>query len=310
MSAQALINLPNKFLTSEISLDELLNQVDEFVFKYLSSALEATPNKINAAEYAAKYHLATPGHKVRARLCLAACLDLNIKYNDMLIISAVSELLHNASLIHDDIQDMDEMRRGIETVWKRFGSNVAICAGDLLLSSAYGVLAGISDPKLLPKLISLISTRTASVIKGQCDDIEYKSQPTNSIETYKKIAKAKSGALLGLPIELALILANQDEYLSLAQNATSAFAIGYQVIDDLNDIEKDAPKDGSSKSLNIAFVLADANSSNPIADAWFLAEQSLSEAVILAEKLPHSLGVLLISLAHQLQGQIVHDRQC
>jgi len=310
MSAQALINLPNKFLASEMSLDELLNQVDDFVFKHLSSAVEAIPNKINTAEYAAKYHLATPGHKVRARLCLAACLDLNIQYNDMLIISAVSELLHNASLIHDDIQDMDEMRRGIETVWKKFGSNVAICAGDLLLSSAYSLLAGISDPKLLPKLISLIATRTASVIKGQCDDIEYKSQPINSIETYKKIAIAKSGALLGLPIELALILANQDEYLSLAQNATSAFAIGYQVIDDLNDIEKDAPKDGGSKSLNIAFVLADANSSNPIADAMFLAEQSLSEAVILAAKLPHSLGVLLISLAHQLQGQIEHDRQC
>jgi len=310
MSAQALINLPNKFLASEMSLDELLNQVDDFVFNHLSSAVEAIPNKINAAECAAKYHLATPGHKVRARLCLAACLDLNIQYNDMLIISAVSELLHNASLIHDDIQDMDEMRRGIETVWKKFGSNVAICAGDLLLSSAYGVLAGISDPKLLPKLITLISMRTASVIKGQCDDIEYKSQPINSIETYKKIAIAKSGALLGLPIELALILANQDEYLSVAQNATSAFAIGYQVIDDLNDIEKDAPKDGSFKSLNIAFVLADANSSNPIADAMFLAEQSLSEAVILAAKLPQSLGVLLISLAHQLQGQIKHDRQC
>lgn len=310
MSAQALINLPNKFLAPEMSLDELLNQVDNFVFEHLFSALEATPVKINAVEYAAKYHLATSGHKVRARLCLAACLDLNIKYNDMLIISAVSELLHNASLIHDDIQDMDEMRRGVETVWKKFGSNVAICAGDLLLSSAYGVLAGISDPKLLPKLISLISMRTSAVIKGQCEDIEYKTKSINSIETYKKIVKAKSGALLGLPIELALILSNQDEYLSLAQNATSAFAIGYQVIDDLNDIEKDAPKDGSAKSLNIAFVLADANSSNPIADAWFLAEQSLSEAVLLAAKLPHSLGGLLISLAHQLQGQIKHDRQC
>jgi geranylgeranyl diphosphate synthase type II len=268
------------------------------------------PNTINAAEYAAKYHLATPGHKVRARLCLAACLELNIKYNDMLIISAVSELLHNASLIHDDIQDMDEMRRGVETVWKKFGYNVAICAGDLLLSSAYGVLAGISDPKLLPKLITLISNRTSSVIKGQCDDIEYKNKPINSIETYIKIAKAKSGALLGLPIELALILSKQDAYLSLAQNATGAFAVGYQVIDDLNDIEKDAAVAGRSSSLNIAFVLADAHSSNPLADATSLAEQYLSEAVDLAEKLPQSLGCLLIKLAHQLQGQIRHDRAC
>jgi geranylgeranyl diphosphate synthase type II len=167
--------------------------------------------------------LATPGHKVRARLCLAACLDLQIKYNDMLIISAVSELLHNASLIHDDIQDMDETRRGVETVWKKFGSSVAICAGDLLLSSAYGVLAEISDPKLLPSLIKLISKRTSSVIKGQCDDIEYKNKPINSIENYKNIAKAKSGALLGLPIELALTVSGESEYLHLAQKATTHF---------------------------------------------------------------------------------------
>jgi len=310
MSAQALVNLTNEFLATEFSLDELLNQLDNFVIKHISSAPEGMPNTINAAEYAAKYHLASPGHKVRARLCLAACLELNIKYNDMLIISAVSELLHNASLIHDDIQDMDEMRRGMETVWKKFGYNVAICAGDLLLSSAYGVLAGISDPKLLPKLITLISNRTSSVIKGQCDDIEYKNKPINSIETYIKIAKAKSGALLGLPIELALILSKQDAYLSLAQNATGAFAVGYQVIDDLNDIEKDAAVAGRSSSLNIAFVLADAHSSDPLTDAASLAKQYLSEAVDLAEKLPHSLGSLLINLAHQLQGQVHHDRAC
>ncbi len=310
MSAQALVNLPNEFLATEFSLDELLSQLDNFIIKHISSAPEGMPNTVNAAEYAAKYHLASPGHKVRARLCLAACIELNIKYNDMLIVSAVSELLHNASLIHDDIQDMDEMRRGVETVWKKFGYNVAICAGDLLLSSAYGVLAGISDPKLLPKLIKLISNRTSSVIKGQCDDIEYKNKPINSIETYIKIAKAKSGALLGLPIELALILSKQDAYLSLAQNATGAFAVGYQVIDDLNDIEKDAAVAGRSSSLNIAFVLADAHSSNPLADATALAEQYLSEAVDLAEKLPHSLGCLLIKLAHQLQGQVHHDRAC
>lgn len=309
MSAQALVNLPNRFLSSEISLDELLVQVDEFLIKHLSADSDSNQLTSNAAEHSAKYHLSTPGHKVRARLCLSACLELNIKYNDMLIISAVSELLHNASLIHDDIQDQDEMRRGVETVWKKFGSNVAICAGDLLLSNAYGVLAGISEPKLLPKLISLISNRTSSVIKGQCEDIEYKNKPINSIETYIKIAKAKSGALLGLPIELALVLSNQDKYLSLAQSATGAFAVGYQIIDDLNDIEKDADVEGRSKSLNIAFVLEDAHSSNPLVDAVSLAERSLSEAVELADKLPHAIGSLLISLAQQLQGQIKHVRQ-
>jgi geranylgeranyl pyrophosphate synthase len=307
MSAQTLVNLPSLIFNTEISLDDLIVQVDDFIIKSVSSSEETEPSTINAAECATQYHLATPGHKVRARLCLTACLELKVKYDDMLIISAVSELLHNASLIHDDIQDMDEVRRGSQTVWKKFGTNVAICAGDLLLSTAYGVLAGISEPKLLPKLISIISRRTSAVIKGQCDDIEYKNKPINSVSNYVNIAIAKSGALLGLPIELALILSARDDLLSTAKSAVNAFAVGYQMVDDLNDIEKDSASGGRSKSLNIVFVLTDSGSAQPIKDAIALAEQSLSDAIELSRKLPNLIGEQLINLANQLQGKIKYE---
>jgi geranylgeranyl pyrophosphate synthase len=310
MSAQALVNSPNELFGAEKAIDDLLKQLDHLIIQQISSNPRTSTSQTNAAELAAKYHLSTPGHQVRARLCLSACLELKINHDDMLIISATSELLHNASLIHDDIQDKDEVRRGLETVWKKFGENIAICAGDLLLSTAYGLLANISETKLLPKLIKIINERTASVIKGQCDDIAYKHKTIDSVETYCKIAKAKSGALLGLPIELALILAEKDEYLNLAKNAAGAFAVGYQVADDLNDIEKDASENGLPKSLNIVFVLSDAGSKNPIQDAIKLAEQSLSEAVRLAEKLPNALGTLMIRLANQLQGQIKYESKC
>jgi geranylgeranyl pyrophosphate synthase len=202
---------------------------------------------------------------------------------------------------------MDEVRRGSQTVWKKFGTNVAICAGDLLLSTAYGVLAGISEPKLLPKLISIISRRTSAVIKGQCDDIEYKNKPINSVSNYVNIAIAKSGALLGLPIELALILSARDDLLSTAKSAVNAFAVGYQMVDDLNDIEKDSASGGRSKSLNIVFVLTDSGSAQPIKDAIALAEQSLSDAIELSRKLPNLIGEQLINLANQLQGKIKYE---
>jgi geranylgeranyl pyrophosphate synthase len=301
MSAQTLVNLPSLIFNTEISLDDLIVQVDDFIIKSVSSSEETEPSTINAAECATLYHLAKPGHKVRARLCLTACLELKVKYDDMLIISAVSELLHNASLIHDDIQDMDEVRRGSQTVWKKFGTNVAICAGDLLLSTAYGVLAGISETKLLPKLISIISRRTSAVIKGQCDDIEYKNKPINSVSNYVNIAIAKSGALLGLPIELALILSARDDLLSTAKSAVNA------MVDDLNDIEKDSASGGRSKSLNIVFVLTDSGSAQPIKDAIALAEQSLSDAIELSRKLPNLIGEQLINLANQLQGKIKYE---
>jgi geranylgeranyl pyrophosphate synthase len=303
MSAETLVNQLSHH-HSEISLESLLAQVDDYIIKFLSSSPAISDNHSNVAVSTSRYHLDTPGNKVRAKLCLSACLKLGIKYDDMLILSSVAELLHNASLVHDDIQDNDDLRRGQQTVWKKYGADIAICTGDLLISSAYGMLAGFSRVNLIPDLLNAVSDRTAAVIDGQCQDILYKKNPTNCLKTYKDIAKAKSGALLSLPTELALIAANQKQYLAAAKNAAYCFAIGYQMIDDLNDIAKDATDKSGSKSLNIVFVLADAGTSNPVQEALLLANQSLSEAIAIAESLPFSVGDLLIRYAEKLQGQI------
>jgi geranylgeranyl diphosphate synthase type II len=222
----------------------------------------------------------------------------------MLIISAVSELLHNASLIHDDIQDEDEIRRGQTTVWKKYGTNIAICAGDLLLSSAYSLLAGISNTKLLPVIISLVGRRTSSVIQGQSDDIDYKTNPIQCIESYVRIAKDKSGALLGLPLELAIVLSGKNHYLEIVRKSVSAFSVAYQMADDLQDIAKDAPMNGQSKSLNVVHLLKDAGSATPILSATELTEQYLSIAAESAEMLPDSMSEPLLKMISQIQKQI------
>lgn len=241
------------------------------------------------------------------RLCLSACLELNVEHDDMLIISAVSELLHNASLIHDDIQDKDEIRRGQITVWKKYGTNIAICAGDLLLSSAYSLLAGISNTKLLPIVISLVGTRTSSVIQGQSDDIECKVNPIQCIDTYARIAKAKSGALLGLPLELAIVLSSQNQYLEIVRKSVSAFSVAYQMADDLQDIEKDAPVNGQSKSLNVVHLLKDAGAADPVESAIKLTEQYLLEAAQSAEMLPDAMSEHLLKMIQQIQTQVKND---
>lgn len=294
--------------SSKLSLESLLQQVDAVILHYLDTFDTLSTQQDNIAVQACRYHLSHPGQQVRAKLCLSACMNLEVKYDDMLIISAVAELLHNASLIHDDIQDQDDIRRGYQTVWKKYGTDIAICAGDLLISSAYGLLSGISDTSKLPDLIHLISARTAAAINGQCHDIHYKKNPSNSIEDYHQIAKAKSGALLSLPIELALTLANQKQYLDDAKHAAHLFAIGYQMVDDLNDIAKDATDVSGNKSLNIVFVLADAGSQNPSKEATHLAQSCLSQAILLSEKLPYATGELLVYYAKKLQGQIYDAR--
>jgi geranylgeranyl pyrophosphate synthase len=303
MLAQHAINSLTFQTASAQTSDDLIRDVDCLILDSIGRASGQTSAIDNICLSAAKYHLASGGHKIRAKLCIEACLALGVKHQDMLIMAASCELLHNASLIHDDIQDGDAVRRDVETVWKKFGVNVALCTGDFLLSVAYGVLANFSDIQRIPQLITTIQQRTASAIQGQCADIAYQNQPLCSVSNYQKIAIAKSGALLSLPIELALMASYHMESIADARAAAESFAIAYQIVDDLCDIDNDA----SCHSLNIVSVLKAAGErQNPIQVAKTLALQHLALATNLAAKLPKNCGELLIALALQLKHKLAH----
>jgi geranylgeranyl diphosphate synthase type II len=293
MLAQHAINSLTFQKASAQTSDDLISDVDCLILDSIGRASEQTSAVDNISG----------GHKIRAKLCIEACLALGVKHQDMLIMAASCELLHNASLIHDDIQDGDIIRRDIATVWEKFGVNVALCSGDFLLSAAYGVLANFSDIQLIPKLIATIHQRTSTVIQGQSADIAYQNQQLCSVSSYQKIAIAKSGALLSLPIELALTASQRVESIADARAAAESFAIAYQIADDLCDIDKDA----NYHSLNIVSVLKAAGErQNSIQVAKTLALQHLQAASNLATKLPNNCGALLIELVGQLKQKLTH----
>lgn len=89
---------------------------------------------------AAVYHLSTGGRRMRVQLCIHAGLAVGLSTENIVCLGAACELIHNASLIHDDIQDRDEYRRGKKTVWALYGQSIAICAGDLYLSDRKSVV--------------------------------------------------------------------------------------------------------------------------------------------------------------------------
>ena len=267
------------------------------------------PNKSNSAQNvpasvrAAAYHLSSGGQRIRLRLALHACLALKVSSEDAIAIATCAELLHNASLIHDDLQDRDGFRRGRKSVWAAFGDNIAICSGDLLLSSAYAALASFSKPNLLPVLVALTHSRTALAIAGQCADLAV-TGPI-SIAAYEKIAIAKSGALLSLPVELALVASGHAEWQPQASLAANAFSIGYQIVDDIDDVERDTSKGGSAAALNILLVLnTSGKEANTLASARNLALQHLRCAAKAAELLPMRSGRLMQELALRLSVRL------
>lgn len=299
--------LKNQFIKGSYlccSIDDVVQQVDCIIEKIYLKQDFLFQEQHNICIEAVKYHLDTPGQRVRARACLDVCMKLGVHYDDMLILAATSELLHNASLIHDDIQDEDEIRRGQPSVWKKYGTKIGICAGDLLISTAYGVLAGYSKTSQLPRIISRINNQTIAAIEGQSLDIIFKNNQKLSIEEYTNIATQKSGALLSLPIELAFIAAEREECLILVKQACANLAVGYQIADDLEDVIKDSGTNSTSASVNITFILKDMAYKEVQQSAIALCHQYLDDSIYYASKLPDNTGIFLIDLANTLKNKI------
>lgn len=255
---------------------------------------QAETGPLSATGKAARYHFVAGGRRVRARLALHACQALGVASSDAIRLAAAAELLHNASLIHDDLQDLESLRRGHPTVWCAFGKDIAICAGDLLLSAAYGALAEFSVPRLLPSLLRRVHDRTSDVINGQSAELLSKDCIIADVARYEAIVVGKSGALLSLPMELAFIADSQPQGCDLCREAALAFGLGYQMLDDLEDLSVDAAR----QALNIVLVLrASGVEEGAVAIARELALRHLDRSVELAGQLSGGVGSMLAEFA-------------
>jgi geranylgeranyl pyrophosphate synthase len=291
------------------ALKSAVAKVELLMFETLSSDRGFNMTGQVDARQAAAYHLQSGGQRVRAKLALSGGFALGIPDADSLCIATCCELLHNASLIHDDIQDKDTMRRGQPAVWSKFGSNLAICSGDYVLSAAYSVLCTISKPLLLPSMLTLLHERTATAIDGQCADMSMSIDHFEGIEHYLKIAKAKSGALLSLPLELVLLASDRAFAMPLARQACEYFAVSYQIFDDLQDVKMDGEFNLSNtnqpKSLNIIFITMKQVYPGDLANAEMFARdlglQHLDLCDDIANQMPEGVGALLLDFSAELR---------
>jgi geranylgeranyl pyrophosphate synthase len=285
----------------------LLGVVEERMMEIVHASLAGSAGLIEGrsdSTRAVSYHLSSGGQRVRARLALSAGSALGLPPEDSVAIASCVELIHNASLVHDDLEDRQQFRRGVETVHAAYGFHVALCSGDLLLSAAYAALARFSNVLLLPELLSLIHSRIAVVIGGQCARLVPIGDEENDMAAYDAIASAKSGALLSLPLELTLQGSSKGMWSEDARRAAEHFAIGYQIADDMEDVEQDR----GTLSVNALLVIAAAsrcqiNEASEKARSHALVH--LAKAVSLAGSLPNASGGLLRELAQELSHRLV-----
>lgn len=197
--------------------------------------------RLDRAGQMAQEHLQTGGKRIRARLALAAAEAMGVDRRDAVPWAAACELLHNAAIIHDDIQDGDAVRRGRPALWSRYGVGQAINAGDLMLMLApLAVEHAPVDDSVKYKLCRALSSRAEETVRGQCADIDLLSSRRLDWVSYVRAAEGKTGALMALPVEGAALMAGLSE--NIAQDLSLAFArlgVMFQLQDDLLDLYGD-----------------------------------------------------------------------
>lgn len=259
-----------------------------------------TPEKGDPLDEALVYHLGTGGGQTRARIALEAGTALALSDDDPMLLAASVELLHNASLVQDDLQDHSEERRGRTSVWKKFGTATAIGLTDYLIASSFQVLGGISAPGRIPALITCLHDAICRTLKGQGMDLQTSSPA--SVAACMEVAAEKSGPLFALSLELPLLMAGMDQHRKEARMAASDFGVGYQIYDDLEDFAFDLATEAKA---NLVLLL---HEEMPLpearAKAICLAEERLSSAAARASTLPNGSGRELERLAHVLHGRL------
>ena len=255
------------------------------------------------ASDAALAHLQSGGKRIRARLALSAGHALGLNDPARIGLAAAAELVHNASLIHDDIQDRSLTRRGTATLWAEFGRDTAICSGDLLVSAAYMAVAQ-TRSDALPALLSRMHLQISEVISGQCAYLQARSSPAETLQHYEEIAHAKSAPLLALPLDLALVAAGRSEHCATVDRAAGAFAIAYQMADDIADIEVDR----QMGEPNIVIILGGQDAASEQANrVRAMAASNYTRAADLAGALPNHCGDLLVALARKTASQLTRE---
>lgn len=190
------------------------------------------------ATSAGDYQIETGGSLLRARMALASGRAFGSSREFRIAAGAACELIHNASLVHDDLVDRDEIRRGSASVWKRFGDGVALCAGDLLLCAAFGVAGGLQNPVESRLLSQKLTALTGRVIVGQ--SLELAAAPDSarpSLKAYLQATKAKTVPLIELPLVTGAVAGGVDLSIQhCIHRLASAIGLAYQIIDDLDDL--------------------------------------------------------------------------
>ena len=183
-----------------------------------------------------EYTLAAGGKRGRPQLAMIASQLFGGKDEEVLPAALALEVFHNFTLLHDDVMDKADVRRGRPTVHVKWNENTAILSGDQMLIEAYKLLSGVPADKL-PKVLQLFNKMATEICEGQQYDVDFESQEHVTIDEYLTMFRLKTSVLLANALHTGAYIASAEEQ---AQEALYQFGIkiglAFQIQDDILDV--------------------------------------------------------------------------
>ena len=221
------------------------------------------------------YMLSLGGKRLRPVLVLMAADLFDGDVNKAIDAALAVEVFHNFTLVHDDIMDNSDIRRGQPTVHKKWDQTVAILSGDLMMIKATDLICE-TETSSLKKLISIFNKAGAEVCEGQQIDMNFEKRNDVTVDEYIDMITLKTAVLLGCSLNLGAAVANaNDSDLENIYEFGKCIGIAFQIQDDILDSFGEGEKVGkkiggdiaaNKKTLLLikAFELADENTKNEL----------------------------------------------
>ena len=226
----------------------------EYFRELLDSNLKKIYNKgPDSLTQPINYVLSGKGKRFRPILTMIVADINDIPVKDVLYPSISIEMLHNFTLIHDDIMDKDTVRHGKETVHKRWDENTAILSGDAMLAISLRMLLK-NNLEDKDNLIKTYIDGLLSVCEGQALDIEFEKEKNVNVIQYKNMIYLKTAYMIGLSAQIGGILSNlEKDKIKLLKDFGNSIGMAYQIQDDL--LELFSNSESMNKSLFSDFTL-------------------------------------------------------
>lgn len=198
------------------------------------------------------YTLAAGGKRVRPQLALLATKLFGGKEEDVLPAALALEVFHNFTLLHDDVMDKAQVRRGRPTVQVKWNENTAILSGDQMMIEAYKLLSQVPEKKLA-KTLRLFNQMATEICEGQQYDVDFESREDVTIPEYMEMIRLKTSVLLATALQIGAYIgyANEEQQKKIYEYGIHV-GLAFQIQDDMLDCYGDEATFGKAIGGDIA----------------------------------------------------------